>query len=192
MRRATLLLTLLGACATSSSPPAPSAKSAPSAKPPAEEAPAIAPRPFTPEQIRAAMQPGTEIRFRVEEQGKPAVVLHWQVTAADADTMTLTARVLAPDGSLLSQEPAQASRWDELAAHASFPAARTVRSEGSVEVPAGRFDSIDYVVTETKDGSKTVSTFRFARQLPGPPVWLTVEKDGVVVRRMVLLERTSK
>jgi hypothetical protein len=192
MRSATLLLPLLCACAPTSPRPAPSEKpAAPAETAPAPD-PAIAPRPFTAEQIRAAMPAGTEVRFRLEQLGKPPVVLHWQVTAADADTMTMTSRVLGEDGSVLSQEPAQASRWDELVEHATFPAARTVRSEGSVEVPAGRFATIDYVVTENSAGSVTVSKFRFARELPGPPIWLAVETDGIVVRRMVLLERTRK
>jgi len=137
------------------------------------------------------MPAGTEIRFRVEEAGKAPVVLHWRVTAADQTTMTLVSRILGEDGAVIAQEPAQASRWDELMKHATFPAERTARSDGSVEVPAGVFDTIDYVVTDEKDSSKTVSTFRFARQLPGPPVSLTVEKDGAMVRKMILIERST-
>ncbi len=168
MRAATPILFTLISCGGS----APATPAAPAAPAGGENtaAPAIAPRPFTAEQIRAAMPAGTEIRFRVEESGKAPVVLHWRVTAADEATMTLVSRILGEDGAVIAEEPAQSSRWQELVEHATFPAARTARSEGSVEVPAGRFDTIDYVVTDEKDGSKTVSTFRFARQLPGPPV----------------------
>jgi hypothetical protein len=186
MRAVTPILLLLISCGGS----APTA----SAAPPGGEntaPPAIAPRPFTAEQIRAAMPAGTEIRFRVEESGKAPVVLHWRVTAADEGTMTLASRILGEDGAVIAEEPAQSSRWQELVEHATFPAARTARSEGSVEVPAGRFDTMDYVVTDEKDGSRTVSTFRFARQLPGPPVLLTVDKDGTTVRKMILIERSA-
>lgn len=189
MRAATPILLWLISCGGS-----PSATPAAPAAPAAGEntaAPAIAPRPFTAEQIRAAMPAGTQITFHMEESGKPPVVLHWTVTAADEATMTLVSRVVGINGNVIAEEPAQSTPWQQLAEHATFPAARTARSEGSVQVPAGRFDTIDYVVTDEKDGSKTVSTFRFAKQLPGPPVMLTVEKDGVTVRRMTLVERSS-
>lgn len=190
MRAATPILCLLISCggspsATQSTPTTPARDDGAAA--PA----ATSPRPFTAEQIRASMPEGTEIRFRLEEAGKAPVVLHWRVTAADQASMTLAARVLAEDGSVIAEEPPQSSRWQELAEHATFPADRTVRRDGSVTIPAGTFDSIDYVVTDKKDGSVTVSTFRFARQLPGPPVSLTVEKDGATVRKMVLVERSS-
>lgn len=185
--RAAILLVLLSACG--GSPPAASSAPAPA---PAPAGPKLAPRPFTADQIRDAMPAGTEIRFRLEEAGKPAVIMHWKVTASDAATMTLAATILGEDGSIVAPEQSETSRWDELVEHASFPADLTVRSEGSVEVPAGTFDSIDYVVTETKDGSTTVSTFKFARQLAGPPVLLSVDKDGTNVRRMTLIERTTR
>ena len=185
--RAALLLLVLSACG--GSPPASSPAPAPA--PPAPAAPKLAPRPFTADQIRVAMPAGTEIRFRLEEAGKPAVIMHWKVTAADAATMTLAATILGEDGSVVAPEQSETSRWDQLVEHASFPADLTVKSEGSVEVPAGTFDTIEYVVTETKDGSTTVSTFKFARQLPGPPVLLSVDKDGTNVRRMTLIERTA-
>jgi hypothetical protein len=192
MRAATPILLLLISCG-GSAPATPATPAAPAASAGGENtAPAaIAPRPFTAEQIRAAMPAGTQITFHMEESGKPPVVLHWRVTAADEATMTLVSSVVGINGNVIAEEPAQSTPWQELAEHSSFPAARTARSEGSVQVPAGRFDTIDYVVTDEQDGSKTVSTFRFAKQLPGPPVLLTVEKDGVTVRRMTLIQRSS-
>lgn len=188
MRAATPILVLLISCGGSApATPAPAAPAGGENTAP----PAIAPRPFSAEQIRAAMPAGTQMTFHMEESGKPPVVLHWRVTAADQATMTLVSTVVGINGNVIAEEPAQSTSWQELAEHSSFPAARTVRGEGSVQVPAGRFDTIDYVVTDEKDGSKTVSTFRFAKQLPGPPVMLTVEKDGVTVRRMTLIERSS-
>ncbi|HYU15850.1 MAG TPA: hypothetical protein VEL05_07260 [Candidatus Acidoferrum sp.] len=162
------------------------------ARPTAAAEPGIAPRPFTAEQIRAAMPVGTEIRFRVEESGKPVTILQWRVTAADEATMTMTARMLGEDGAVLAEEPATPTRWDELVGHATFPADRTTRTQGTVDLPAGRFDTIDYTVSETQGASKTVSAFHFARSLPGPPVLIVVEKDGTEVRRMTLLSRTPR
>ena len=153
---------------------------------PAPSAAGFAPRPFTADQIRAAMPAGTELRMRVEEQGRPPAVLHWLVTAADANGMTVKAEILDNEDHLISNEGTKTSRWDELVHHADFPAAATERSESSVQVPAGTYASIDYVV-RAADG--TVSAYHFAKQLPGPPVLTVVEKDGLVVRTMTLLSR---
>jgi hypothetical protein len=196
MRALTLLLSWMTACGGGAPAPASPTRAAaadpaaadPTADPAAAE-PGLAPRPFTAAQIRTAMPAGTEIRYRVEEQGKPAVVVHSKVTAADAASMTMVSRVLGDDGSVIAEEPARTTRWDDLLKHASFPADRTTRTRGKVDVPAGTFETIDYVVTETASGAKTISTFRFAPALPGPPVSLVVEKDGTVVQRMTLLSR---
>lgn len=193
MRRLMFVVTLIAACGGRVAPESTNGASA--AGPPETAAPAgtgaaeprLAPRPFTAEQIRKAMPAGTEIRYRIEEQGRPPVLVHSRVTAADAASMTMESRVLAEDGSLLAEEPPRTTKWVDLLEHANFPADRTVQSRGTVEVPAGKFETLDYVVTETAKG--TVSTFRFAPSLPGPPVSLEVKKDGTVVQRMVLLSR---
>jgi len=190
MRTLTIALSLLTLTACGSSPPASTAK-----KPAAAASggglaePRLAPRPFTAEQIREAMPAGTEIRYRLEQPGKPAIIVHSVVTAADEATMTMVTRMLGEDGSVVSEDPAQTHRWDDLVKHADFPAENTQQSRGKVEVPAGTYETIDYVVTETVDGAKKVSTFRFATELPGPPVLLTVEQGGAVVQRMTLLSR---
>ncbi len=153
---------------------------------PAPADPTLAPRPFTAEQIRDAMPVGTDIKMRVEDSGRPPGVLHWTVTAADDDTVTMRSEILDNEGHLVSNEGTKTVRWGELAAHASFPAAATLRRDSSVTVPAGTFATIDYVV---RGAGGEVSTFHFAKQLPGPPILTVVEKDGLVVRTMTLLSR---
>jgi hypothetical protein len=150
---------------------------------------ATAPVPFTAAQIRDAMALGTEIKVRVEELGKPTVLLHWRVTAADATTMTMSASTLKEDGSVLADKGTQSTPWETLVKHATFPAAETVHTTGSVTVPAGTFETLDYTVTQIKGGATTVSFYRFAKTLPGPPVFVEVKKDGVTVRKMTLLAR---
>ncbi len=172
MRRTLSLLLLLG-CAHAPAPP------------PAAEA-GLAPRPFTADQIRAAMPVGTDVKFRVEEQGQPPGVLHWRVTAADAETMTMSVELLDNEDHLVSNEGSKTNRWDALVKHASFPADATRRGESTVTVPAGTFACLDYVV---RGAGGMVTTYRFAKELPGPPVLLVVEKDGLVVRTMTLLSR---
>jgi hypothetical protein len=55
-------------------------------------------------------------------------------------------------------------------------------------VPAGHFDTWKYVVTEP-DG--TVTTYQFARTLPGPPVRMEVRSSDTVVFSMELVSRTG-
>lgn len=189
-----LPLLLLATSACASAPPA--ASSGPAATPPAAPvAPAataasdVAPKPFTAEQIRAAMPVGHEVRFRVEKAGAPPLVMQWNVIAADAASMTMTTRLFAEDGTLVADEGQETHRWDALVEHAAFPAAATVRSEGPVEVPAGKFAGMTYVVRGEEGGAPTVTTYVFARELPGPPVSMVVEAGGAVVMRMTLLSR---
>src|SRR5215813_7004991 len=117
MRHVSLLL--LCACAHAGAPPSSEA--------------GLAPRPFTIEQIRAAMPEGTEMRMRVEEQGKPSAVLHWRVTRSDATGLTVASELLDNEDHLVANEGSKTSRWEELLEHASFPEAKTKRHEGMIK-----------------------------------------------------------
>ncbi len=151
---------------------------------------AIAPRPFTADQIRDAMPKGQVLRFRMEGAGAAATVEEWTVVAADAEGMTLASKVFAEDGALLRDEGEARSTWIELRDHATFPAAATTRTEGELDTPLGRLATWTYEVSKPgDDGVPVVSTFVFAKTLPGPPVLLTVTRQGQVVRRMTLLAR---
>lgn len=182
---------LMGCAAAPAPQPSP-AISAEAAKP-AAEAPAptsLAPRPFTAEQIRKAMPTGHELRFRMEAEGKPTTIEHWIVTLADDTRMVLASKTYTEDGKLVEDQGSETSTWTELVGHASFPADKTTVREGEVEVPAGKFPALIYEVrVKDEGGVETVSHFHFAKPLPGPPALLTVERQGKVVRRMILLER---
>jgi hypothetical protein len=174
----TALALALAACA--SSPAAPDG-----------DAPALSPKPFTAEQIRDAMPVGTLIRLRIVNQGA-VTVEEWHVTEANAESCTIASKILDEDGALLEDQGVGTSRWTELRDHASFQAASTGRSEDRVEVPAGAFDTWTYVVAAPDaDGRPTVSTFHFAKSLPGPPVLMTVVVDGAELASMTLVERSS-
>lgn len=173
-----LVLVLLAGCSSTSS----TAPTTPAAAAPAE---AVAPIPFTAEQIRDAMPPGTELKLRVASPGKPTVIQHWVVLRADAETGTIASRLLDENGELVQDEGAQTSRWQELREHAKFPADKTTVTDATVTVPAGTFPTKLY---EVREGS-TVKKMHFAPALPGPPIDMVVEVDGKVVMHMTLLER---
>ena len=73
-----------------------------------------------------------------------------------------------------------------------FPAAKTERSDSSIEVPAGRFETWLFTVRDqAKDGTPMVKRYHFAKSMPGPPVLFTIESAGGEVFRMTLLERSA-
>lgn len=185
---ATLLFALLplSGCAYA---PAPVPSPAPAVEAPAQPA-ETAPRPFTAGQIRGAMPKGHVLRLRMEAAGKPTVIEVWTVVEADAETMTMATQVYGEDGALREDQGAEVAKWSELVEHAAFPAAATLRTEGEAETALGTLATITYEVTKPgDDGVPVVSRFVFAKALPGPPVLLTVTRQGIVLRKMTILER---
>lgn len=148
-----------------------------------------APRPFSAEQIRAAMPVGHVLRLRMETPGAEPQEQRWEVTAADASTCTISSKVYDSRGGLVRDEGAGTSLWTELRDHAAFPAAETEIRSGTIEVPAGRFETRVYKVTSRDGVHSVVKTLHFATALPGPPVLMTVEQSGAQVMKMTLLER---
>lgn len=187
VQRALVLIALTLGCGSSSAAPAPAAAPAEAAAPAAES---WAPRPFGADALRGAMTVGTEIRYRIEAAGKPTVIEHWTVTAADSDGCTIRSRTLSEDGAKVLGEQTGTSRWTELEQHASFPAELTSRTGSSIEVAAGKFDTWLYEVRPGKPGEPT-KRLHFARTLPGPPVWMELTADGQAIMKMELVSRSS-
>lgn len=179
-------ISLIASCG--SSPPRATAGSpTPTQAQEAAEAPdtEIAPRPFTPEQIAAAMPLGTRVTYRFEPADKPAYLETWSVTAADAETVTMETRREHAHGTVETL-PAATSKWSDLAAHATFPASATTITDDKLVTPAGTFATRLYVVQ--KDGG-AVHRFHFAPALPGPPIRIEIEKNGAPQMIVTLVQR---
>lgn len=204
MRPLLLPLLLLAACARSSV--APVAPVAPAAPPPAASSPVgpastdaeakgpeeVVSPPVTLEQFRAAFPVGTKIRLSIAAKGKPTEEQRWTWVNADKDGCVIATTVHDEAGKLVRDEGASPSKWTELLTHAVFPAAATERSDSSIEVPAGRFETWLFTVRgKAKDGTPVVKRYHFAKAMPGPPVLFTIENAGGEVLRMTMLERTS-
>jgi hypothetical protein len=156
-------------------------------EPTAAEAGEMATPPYTADQIREAMPVGTMIVYRRVEAGKDPYLDRMTVTAADATTCTIADAVVDADGKVLTDHGTQTAAWEELRKHAEFPVAGMEKSDSSVDVPAGHFGTWKYVVT-APDGM--VSTYHFAPELPGPPVWMEMRAGDVVAFSMVLVSRS--
>ncbi len=155
----------------------------------APAADAMAPTPYTAEQIRDAMPVGTVLVYRRVESGREPYLDRMTVVASDAAGCTIADAIVDDGGAVLSEQGESVAGWEDLRKHAEFPAASTQRIDDAVDVPAGHFDTWKYVVTDP-DG--TVTTYQFARTLPGPPVQLEIRTGDAVAFSMVLVSRTPQ
>jgi len=149
----------------------------------AESMPTDASPPFTAAQIRDATNEGRTYVFSMTDgEGN---VMHRRMRFTDVGDAgaRMEGAMVDADGNVLGEPRASQPSWDELVGHATYPAANTVISDGEITVGAGTYDCMVYTVT---DGSE-ITRAHFARDLPGAPVSMVVEVDGVVVSRMELV-----
>lgn len=143
--------------------------------------------PFTAAQIQAATRPGRTYTWAVERADGPPLRRVIRFTAVDAERATFVAETADADGKNPKTDPPEQATWEELRQHAEFPRLFVKVTEERLVVPAGTFDCLVYTVTATtREGAAETLTFWFARELPGPPVKLTVMKDGKLARSQVL------
>ena len=177
-----IALLLFLACAHKDAPASPSAVEA------AAAAQSMAPTPYTAAQIRDALPVGTVVVYRRVEAGSDPYLNRMTMVSADAVACRIADAIVDEQGNVISEEGETEASWEELRKHGEFPVAAVQRSEDSVDVPAGHFDTWKYVVTEP-DG--TVTTYQFARTLPGPPVRMEARAGDAVVFSMELVSRTG-
>lgn len=157
-----------------------------SAKAPAE---VMASPPFDAEALRAGIPIGTRIRTSITQAGAPEVEHRWEFVASTALDTTVHMTNFDAAGTLL-EDASRAFTWVELAGHATFPAAATVRTDVVYDGPMGHLDAWLYTVTTSgEDGVMQVERYEFAKTLPGPPVLYTIERQGEETFRMQMLER---
>lgn len=156
----------------------------------ADDPPETVSPPITLGAFRAAFPAGTTIRVRMQSKGQPAVESLWHWLSVDAEGGMLQSQLYSEDGTLLEDQGSTSVPWQELLGHAKFPRDQTVVSRSQVEVPAGHFETTLYTVTKPgEDGVMERSSYHFLDYLPGPPVLYTIEREGVEVFRMQLIER---
>lgn len=140
--------------------------------------PGHAPTPFTAAEIRAATAPGLTIETVTEEGGRVVGRSRTRFVACDDEGTEIEHVALDATGDPVAEPRVARATWDELQAHASFPAAITRRTSQMVELPVGTERCLRYVVE--RDGART--TFWFAVDLPGQPMRWAVESSGAPPR----------
>lgn len=160
-----------------------SASAAPTAAPPH----GTAPFPYTVDQIRGASKKGRRIELRMETAGKPTVHRVLEFTASDEQGGEITATVLDEGGKKIDGPKASRSTWAELQKHAEFPRAAATITEAKITVPAGTFDCLVYRVTEGAGADAAITTYHFAKSLPGPPILFFTDQGGKRVMTVTML-----
>jgi len=180
-----LAVAVSAACAgaTTSAP----AAATPPAPAPAPGEGALAPFPYTAEQIRDASPLGRVFRHRIVENGAVNIA-ETRFVAVDATTATFETIVSDEAGKQLAPPQRATATWDELRHHASYPAAATTVEDAAIDTPAGHFECMKYVVRRPhEDGRPSVTIAYFAKQLPGPPVRMIVEAGGAIIGELTLI-----
>ncbi len=135
---------------------------------------AMLPTPYTADEIKEAFQPGLAVAFDLTDTTRQ----DWLVDSATADTVTIAFTTAQKTESC-------ASTFEELRAHAEFPAENTTRERGSWTTALGPLEGWAYVVA----GEGTTKTFWFADGHAGPPVRMTVQAGDTEVFRMEMVKR---
>jgi hypothetical protein len=131
--------------------------------------------PFSADEIRAATKAGRTYRFRVEVPGKKPRERVLTFTKVDESG----AEIFSGSG-----EPKRVG-WPTLQRHSEWPKDKVKTREETVKLPAGKFDCMVY---EVRDDDGEVSTYYFARTLPGAPVLFYTEQDGKRTKTTTLLQ----
>jgi len=152
---------------------------APPASAPADVA---APYPYSVYQIRAGCPYGRSVEYRIEKAGETPTVERWSFAPVDGETVNVTTETFDAVGNSAGPPKTSSAKWTELHEHARFPQAATTIQDETVSLPAGTFDCMHYTVTK----GDVVSSFWFARSLPGPPVKMEVTKGGKTVMTMTM------
>jgi hypothetical protein len=135
----------------------------------------VYPAPFSSDEIRAATRAGRTYRFRVEVPGKKPRERVLTFTKVDESG----AEIFSGSG-----EPKRVG-WPTLQRHSEWPKDRVKTREETVKLPGGKFDCMVY---EVRGDDGEVSTYFFARNLPGAPVLFYTEQDGKRVKTTTLLQ----
>ena len=126
---------------------------------------------------------GRTIRVLVEVDGvEPYVRVQRYVWTNERSATTERWRETV-DGVPVSDVEERDTTWQQLQAHASFPADQTTIEPDTIDTPLGIIDCLRYTV---RDGG-TVKRLWYARHLPGVPVKVVVREENRVVSTVTMI-----
>lgn len=144
-----------------------------------------APTPFSSKEIARVCSTGLELKYKIEQQGKPTVYQITWFTNSDFRGSDIEVTTTNMEGAVLEEKSAHAT-WLSLQSHASFPEKDCVITLETLKLECGKFNCWLYTVK----GDGGVSRFWFARNLPGPPVLYEQLKNGKQIYLMTLIRNS--
>lgn len=130
--------------------------------------PGHAPTPFTASEIRDGCPSGRQVTTRITDD------------TGDISTTVTTFRDVDEAGAIFATGSGNHRvTWEDLQAHASFPAADTTIGAEIIETPLGVLECMVYTVVRPPE----LHRLWFARDLPGMPIRTEVSVDGHVITR---------
>ena len=147
---------------------------------------AHAPTPFSAEEICKACAAGRTIRHAIES-GTSKFHRVTRFGTHSADGCEISVHNFDLMGKAIGAPSTTSAKWKDLQRHASFPAALTTIEPWTGDTAFGSKSGWKYSVRAEKNGKVEVSTFIFARDLPGPPIEYTQTVDGLKKYRMVMI-----
>lgn len=182
-------LVALSGCAPPPPPPGPPSGVAEEPPPPPKktEADLMFPPPFTADQIRDATPVGRTYRFKLLASKDATVHVEMAFVEVTDEGCTVEERRFDAKDKPVGEPKRREATWKELEGHARYPKEGTIIKETDVVTPAGTFDAIVYTMTEIKNGRTWVTRAAFAKDLPGMPVKLEIDDNGITTDGMVLV-----
>jgi hypothetical protein len=145
--------------------------------------PDLLPTPFTADEIRRGCPPGRTIRLRVETIGAEPFIRINRFVDCDADGASIENTRLDAAGEPIGPTEARRSTWHQLQAHAAFARDLTTMSEERLELPIGALECVQYEVVE----GSSITTFWFAKSVPGMPVKVESREDGRLTSTVTMI-----
>ena len=145
-----------------------------------------APTPFTADEIRAGCPAGRIIRMQVSEDGATPFLRVSRFVSCDAQGAVLERSRQSLDGTRLGEVESDRVTWEDLRAHASFPADATTIASETISTALGALECLRYTVVE----EETSNDFWFATSLPGMPIQYVTRVGGEVVTTVSVLDNT--
>lgn len=137
---------------------------------------ALAPTPFTADEIRAGCPVGRSVTVRMS--GDQDLTTKWRSTFLECDDEGAVVETRMVPGEWERPRPPSEARvtWEELRMHAAFPAEATEITEETIETPLGALECLRYEVSAPEG----LRILWFAKALPGQPVRIGTVVNGEI------------
>jgi hypothetical protein len=141
--------------------------------------------PFSADQLRAAITVGETWIFQVVEGASAPVMRSMRVTSADEFGLEIEVTTTDQAGVAVGTPLSSQQTWEELVAHATYPAATTLINESSFPLGDVAHTAVHYHAVEA---DSSIIDADFVTDIPGPPGHMTIVVGTQQILEMTLVE----